>query len=92
MEGFRYRKFGRDDSIVWNVNDDELIRNHVPHTLTEIQAEGSSQPDDVDIIIPDASGSNAAAAASSATLRHHHLYTEETGKVLIACKKVIPPL
>ena len=86
MEGFRYRKFGRDDSIVWNVNDDELIRNHVPDTLADISAEGNSQPDDVDIIIPDASGSSAAAAASSATSRHHHLYTEETGKVLLACK------
>jgi len=87
MEGFRYRKFGRDDSIVWNVNNDvELIRNHVPDTLTDIQAEGNSQPDDVDIIIPDASGSNAAAAASSATLRHHRLNTGETGKLPIACK------
>ena len=101
MEGFRYRKFGRDDSIVWNVNDDELIRNHVPDTLTNIQAEGNSQPNEVDIIIPDASGSSAAAAASSATSRHHHMYTEETGKVLLACKcslmynvgqRVIPPL
>ena len=87
MEGFRYRKFGRDDSIVWNVNNDvELIRNHVPDTLTDIQAEGNSQPDDVDIIIPDASGSSAAAPASSVTLRHHRLNTEETGKLPIACK------
>jgi len=79
MDGFRYRKFGRDESVVWNVDDDELIRNHVPYTITDIQAEGNSQPD-VDIILRDASGISAAAAASTATLRHPHLRTEETDR------------
>ena len=81
MDGFRYRKFGRDKSAVWNVDDDELIRNRVPHTITDVQAEGNSQPDG-DIILRDTSGISAAAATSTATLRHPHLRTEETDRGL----------